>query len=163
MSAHYYQQHARKRFLGDMVVTDFFDLLCGDFIGSGICRSVHRANAGQMGGAFKGCVVKIEVSAGDYFQNVLEFNVWQAVRYTKLARWFAPCVAISPCGKVLIQKETKEVSLDRYPKKIPGFFTDEKWDNWGLYKGRVVCHDYGVNLMLEEGMDAKLNKAKWRL
>ncbi len=61
-----------------------------------------------------------------------------------IRRWLAPCVQISPCGSILIQKRTTPAPSSRYPAKMPKFLTDMKRSNYGLYKGRLVCHDYGL-------------------
>ena len=133
---------------------DTFGMIAGDEIASGVYRRVYACNLNV------DHVVKFEESARD-FCNVREWDIWQRVKETKLARWFAPCVAISPSGIALIQQRCKPVTLPEMPKKVPGFFTDLKVENWGRYQDRVVCLDYGNHLMLEKGMDAKLKIAKW--
>jgi hypothetical protein len=44
---------------------------------------------------------------------------------------------------------------------MPAFFTDLKRENFGLLLGRLVCHDYGVNLLMENGMTKRMRKANW--
>lgn len=145
--------NARELFSHDSITADMFDFLCGDFLGFGISRAVYEY---QRDSRF---VIKIEYA--EYFQNICEFEVWHRIKGTKLSKWFAPCDSISPCGKILIQRKTKETSLDNYPNKIPSFFTDVKYDGWGMLNGNVVCHDYGIHLLMEKGMGAKLKKVKW--
>jgi hypothetical protein len=109
-----------------------------------------------------GRVLKVEMN-DCAFKNVMEWEVWQAVKDTKFSRWFAPCYAISPVGVWMVQHRTTPLDhIDQLPKRIPAFFTDLKPNNWGLIDGRVVCHDYSNHLMLEEGMTKKLKQARWR-
>ena len=138
-------------FSNNAITSDMFDLLCGEFIGFGISRAVYECKI------FDDAVVKIEY--GDYFQNIYEFQAWQRVELTDFSKWFAPCIRISPSGKILIQKRTTDLHL--YPAKIPAFFTDVRCDNWGKYKNRPVCHDYGLNLLMEVGMTKRMRKANW--
>lgn len=105
-------------------------------------------------------VAKVETGAGA-FQNVLEHEVWQRVKDTKWARWFAPVHAIAPGGVLLLMRRTVPAAGADFPHKVPRFFTDMKRANWGRLDGQVVCHDYGVNLLMEEGMTSKLRVAKW--
>ena len=123
-------------------------------IGEGIYRCVYP---------WEPCnkhVVKIE--PGSTFNNVTEWNVWEAVRFTQHSKWFAPCMEISPNGKVLVQMRTKPITRARLPKYVPAYFTDLKLSNWGILHGRPVCHDYGCNLMLENGITNRMRKANWR-
>lgn len=127
-------------------------MVAGEKLGSGIARTAYV----NLLDSTK--VVKIEdVSCS--FQNVLEWETWQRIQHTKHARWFAPCFSISPCGMVLIQGRTTTPS--RYPPKVPAFLTDLKRSNYGSYKGRFVCHDYGMTLLMENGMTTRMRKASW--
>ena len=129
-----------------------FRLLCGNKLGAGISREVYSSEI------LEDCVIKIEENAG-YFQNIAEWTVWDIVKDTKHAKWFAPCVAISPCGSVLVQKRTT-ASL-KYPKKLPGFLDDTSTANYGTYDGRFVCHDYGWGMIIKEGLNSKLKTVEW--
>ena len=71
-----------------------------------------------------------------------------------------PCIAISDDGIVLVQKKTTEATKKQYPKKIPNFFTDTKYQNFGIYKGHLVCHDYG-DLLIEKGLTKRMKNAEW--
>ncbi len=143
----------RQELFGKNALTgEFFDFICGELIGFGISRAVFESNTHE------GCVVKVEYSP-EYFQNIYEFQAWHRVERTDLAKWFAPCVDISECGKILIQKKTTE--LTKFPEKVPAFFTDIAERNWGQFKGRPVCHDYGCHLLIEHGMTSRLRKADW--
>jgi hypothetical protein len=152
----------------ESVLTDFYNLFCGKVLGEGAARKVYEHN-------FDGKVV-IKVETGDYsFQNITEWQTWERVKHTDLAQYFAPCVAISPNGRVLVQRRTSRPTY--YPDKVPAFFTDLKLDNFGVLtngnvfvddvfdvrnpKGAFVCHDYGMHMMLEKGMTKRMRKAEW--
>lgn len=104
-------------------------------------------------------VVKVEDPG--QFQNATEWSIWQEVKDTPQAKWFAPCLHISPGGRVLIQMRTTPAEPSRYPRRIPAFFDDTKRANFGLLDGRIVCHDFGVNLLIKRGLTARLVAARW--
>lgn len=137
---------AISRDLGMMIV--------GNRIGEGASRTVYHHNYDP------DLVVKIEGSYGS-FRNVYEDQVWERVRQTKLAVWFAPVIRISGSGVVLFMRKTTPCRPAELPKKVPAFFTDLKSDNWGWLDGRVVCHDYGHHLMIEKGMTTRMRNANW--
>src|SRR5690606_7513149 len=122
-----------------------FKLLCGERLGSGISRVTFAGNM------HPDCVVKVEEGAGS-FQNVIEWETWHRVIGTEFEKWFAPCRWISPCGAILVMERTQPGPDDSYPEKMPVFLTDFKRQNYGFLKGNLVCHDYGLHLMLEKGM-----------
>lgn len=140
-------------FQPNMIALDLARMLTGERLGQGISRTVYEWLL------IKDAVVKFEREG--WHQNVIEWETWERIEHTELARWFAPCLDISPCGRVLIQGRTKPVPAAKYPEKVPSFFTDLKRENWGIYKGRPVCHDYGIHLMLENGMTKRERKARW--
>jgi hypothetical protein len=138
---------------------ELFSLVCGKVLGEGVNRTVYEHALDPH------LVIKLEHGAGN-FSNVTEWQVWQAVEHTEHARWFAPCVGISPHGGVLVMRRTTPAA--RHPEHIPSFFTDTKLRNYGVLTprdgekpGQFVCHDYGLHLMLEKGMTGRLVKAKW--
>jgi len=104
-------------------------------------------------------VWKVE-DTGRSFQNVNEWEYWKHVELSEMSLWLAPCVAVSATGSILLQKRTYPVPIGDLPKKVPAVFTDLKTSNWGMYDGRVVCHDYG-KLLLDANADMKLRKADW--
>ena len=74
-------------------------------------------------------VIKFEVEPKS-FQNVYEWHTWDRVKeYKPVAKWFAPCVNISECGTILLQKRTTPVPNKMLPKKVPAFFIDLKRSN----------------------------------
>lgn len=104
--------------------------------------------------------IKFENGNG-HWQNVLEWEVWSRVKYTKLAKWFAPCHRISHNGRILIQAYAEPLAAIALPAEVPAFFTDMKPSNWGQIKGQPVAVDYGKTLMLERGMTSRMRKADW--
>lgn len=143
------------QYFSNTIANDLFRLLVGDRLGEGIDREVF-----EMATDPDGHVLKFETGAGR-FQNVAEWQVWDHVQHTPLARWFAPITHISPCGTVLIQRRTRAGRPDEMPERIPSFFTDVKLDNWGMLDGQPVCHDYGHHLLLERGMTKRMRKVVW--
>ncbi|WP_328186936.1 hypothetical protein [Marinobacter sp. OP 3.4] len=139
-------------FQPNLIAHDLFHMLTGEQLGAGMSRTVYDWSL------IKNAVVKFEQP--DFYQNVNEWQTWSRIQETDLAKWFAPCLDISPCGRVLIQAKTKPLD-GKLPDQLPAFFTDTKAANFGIYKGRVVCHDYGLHLMLEKGMTKRMRKVEW--
>lgn len=131
------------------------ELFIGKIIGWGCYRKVYRLQDGVYDK-----VIKIE--EGTTFSNVKEWEFWDQVHHSeKFSKWLAPCKWISPNGQVLIQMKTTPV-LEKYlPKMVPSLFWDLKADNWGWYKGRVVCHDY-ANFDITHNNPWKMKKANWK-
>lgn len=125
-------------------VFEWRGLMLGKRLGHGISRCTYEyIGPGAKRGEW---VVKMESSDKDgRFQNVTEWNIWDDVKDTpRLARWFAPCINISPCGSILIMARTKQRSFSQYPKRIPAFFNDQQYRNFGWIGNQLVCHDYGI-------------------
>lgn len=125
--------------------------IVGDLLGEGAYRRVY-----EMGMPDR--VLKVE-HCGKEFCNITEWKVWQAVEHTPLAEWFAPCIDIDLMGVALIQKRTKQLDSEEEFKKLvettrggklPSFFDDIHYGNFGLLDGLLVCHDYGFNHFLDE-------------
>lgn len=99
---------------------------------------------------------------GKDFCNANEWTIWQDSP-PRLRKWLAPCLEISSGGAWLIQARTIPIALSelqRHAKRIPQFFSDTKPKNWGWFRGRPVCHDYGNFNMWSRDM-FKLVKANW--
>lgn len=131
-----------------------FWLLAGQQLGVGMSRKVYVCDLDRE------WVLKVEDDAGR-FQNVMEWETWQAVKGTQFEKWFAPCHHISPSGSVLVMARTTPAVPAKYPKRMPVFLSDFKRSNYGLYKGRIVCHDYGTNLLMDWGKTTRLRAAHW--
>lgn len=149
---------ASELFNSNTITRDLFGLVVGSFLGSGVSREVYEFTLDES------LVVKFEEGSRS-FSNVAEWELWREVcKAPKFAKWFAPCVSISPCGTILLQKRCQvftSVSDPKLPKKIPRHFTDCKISNWGLYKGVPVCLDYGVNLVATYGLTHSLKNPNW--
>ena len=130
----------KRVYFNQPISSEFFETFCGDFIGEGIGRCVFQ-HAGD-----PSCVIKIEWVSRS-FQNPLEWDLWtqHSRAKTSVVKWLAPCIRISGSGGVLIQKKVARLPEGfKLPKFVPSVLcNDMKFDNWGLYKGRLVCHDYG--------------------
>jgi hypothetical protein len=130
-------------------------LFLGDKLGEGIAREVY------INALTPTHVIKIEHGAHSY-QNTAEWLFWDAVKYRPaLAKWFAPCHFLSPCGGVLIQERVSPLPDKRKPNLMPAFFCDFKKENYGLYKGRIVACDYGLLSLPLSNLSLKMHKAKW--
>jgi hypothetical protein len=84
----------------------------------------------------------------------MEWQVWQAVRDTPAAVWFAECFDIDSSGRALTQARTQpftEAEFKSEVRELPSFFDDIHWGNFGKIGERIVCHDYGRNLLLSLG------------
>lgn len=152
----------RKDHFCDPVARDLFHLICGEPIGFGVGRIVFEHAID------KTCVVKFENTAGS-FQNIHEWDLWKqhSRAHTSTAKWLAPCVSLSGNGIILVQKKTKKVPWEfTLPKMVPNILNNDlKRDNWGLYKGTLVCHDYGrhdaVHYSSKERGTGNMVKANW--
>jgi len=112
---------------------DFMDFICGNVLGEGCSRIVYEFNPNP------NYVIKIDKS--NDFHNVSEWDVWTNID-AEIKKFLAPCVQISSCGRVMLQQKTTPIKIKQFPVEIPEFITDIKLDNWGMLKGRPVCHDY---------------------
>lgn len=139
---------------------DFANLFLGPQLGHGYTRWVYplQFNISEQSITPEPCVVKFE-PGGDRFQNVIEWHVWNWVKGTPAEKWFAPCVDISPNGTWLIQRRITKLAPDKYPKKIPAWFADTKYENFGLYKKHFVAADYGT--MGFPFLNHKLKTVRW--
>ena len=148
-----YSQELEDRFAGG-TSRELLDFVCGDRLGHGMTREVYRYKPDER------LVIKVELLEG-HFQNVTEWQAWQAVQFTELAKWFAPCESISSCGRFLLMRYAEPIAAIALPAEVPAFFTDLKANNWGVYKKHPVALDYGKHLMLERGMTSRFRKADW--
>lgn len=134
---------------------DLKELLFGAALGIGIHRKV---------GVFRpdpSLVIKCAIECPNI--NVLEEEIWQMVKETNIAKWFAPCVEISPCGIFLLQKRVEMRPKGEYPKLIPSFFGDTKYTNYGWLNGQFVCCDYAgfISTSMTHKWNGKMKKADW--
>lgn len=132
-----FMKHPSKKLHNHPVATgDLAHLLLGEGIGYGQNRSVWALTFNPE------LVIKLE--GGSDFQNIMEWNIWKGVKGTKLEKWFAPCVAISPNGIWLVQKRITFPPRSAYPPKLPAFLGDLKYANYGKFGKQWVACDYGT-------------------
>ena len=132
---------------------DMFHLFAGEQLGFGMSRDVRLFRFDDR------YVLKFETRQNCY-QNALEWEFWNFVKQDEWHKaWFAPCMAISGSGLVLIQRRTEQPVI-AYPEKMPAYMTDFKLSNFGEMDGRIVCHDYG-RLLFGSGFTRRLKKANW--
>lgn len=126
------------------VVTDIITSLCGKHISEGSFRSVYEYSLDN------NYVVKLENNNSNC--NTVEYMIWQEVQclcneLEWVKNWFAPVKWISPNGRVLLMKKTKDAEKPpkglKIPEKIPSFLWDIKLENFGWIGKNFVCHDYG--------------------
>ena len=129
-------------------------LTLGKKIGEGASRDVYECSLNDK------VVIKYEVR-GKMFQNVMEWNIWQEVKDTKYASWFAQCLDISPCGLFLVMEKISIPDKKMYPKKVPEFFTDLKYNNFGMVVKQLVAVDYGFPIIFKDNDLKKKKKAEW--
>lgn len=144
-------------FFDTIMSRELFYLIVGDKIGDGCTRDVYEHNLNE------NWVVKFECRDG-LLQNAKEWHTWEALKDTKFAKWLAPCHYISQCSCILIQNKTVPLREHELPKMMPAFLSDFKQENYGLLKDkkgklRVVCHDYGTNMLVTSRKGMK--KANW--
>jgi len=145
----------RRDFFTNAIAADLLSLCLGARLGGGISRDVFVWLPDPK------LVAKVETDGGS-FQNVNEWNVWQRCgNVLGIHNWLAPCVSISSCGIILLQKRTEPLIRSKWPKKVPAFLTDLKPDNFGLIDDKPVCHDYGYNMFIENGMTTRMRKTDW--
>lgn len=132
---------------GLTVTQDLLRILLGKSLGRGSARQVYRHPQRP------DLVIKVE-DAGGSFQNVVEWTAWEQVKHTKWAKWFAPCLEISPTGVVMIQKLTQPLPKDLRTFQLPNLLSDFKPENFGMLDGQVVAHDYGVGNFFSNGIGA---------
>lgn len=140
---------------GGLVTLDLQQLLLKEQIHAGISRRVFAC------GLNDDWVVKVEVNHST-FQNVIEYETWEYAKDGPVERWFAPCLWISPGGRVLIQKRAKALPDNfKLPPRMPSFFTDLKPDNFGLIGRRLVAVDYGYNRAIIAGLTKRTRAVAW--
>lgn len=121
------------------VSLDMFEMFCGELLGYGVARWVYVNWMDQK------TVVKIEPGSAS-FQNTLEWEAWDYYKSTAFGKkWLAPCLHISPCGRILIQARTLAPPPKFvWPTRVPALLSDRKYKNYGMIGRRLVCHDYGM-------------------
>ena len=138
-----------------MEYEDLKTLIFGDVISIGIHRKVRIYKLDES------LVIKLAFETPNI--NILEDEIWMMVKETNIEKWFAPCVAISKCGMFLLQKRIERIPKNQYPKYVPSFFGDLKYENFGMLNGNFVCCDYAgfISTSMSHKWSEKLKKANW--
>lgn len=134
------------------IAREFMRVFLGDLIGSGVDRYVYELRHDSS------YVAKIE-EASKSFHNAVEWQIWRRLEGSPLEKWLAPCLDISPCGSVLIQRRTTPITSG--PERMPAFLGDMKLANFGMLNGRVVCHDYSRLRLVEPSFSIRMRKVHW--
>lgn len=150
------RENSLSRILRDSRIhLDLFNHVFGELIGEGSHRIVYEWQRNP-----KKWVIKVDT--GDRHANIIEEEVWSYARNTKVAKWFAPVADMSAGGRLLLQRRCVPLAKDKYPKKIPDFFTDLKYANFGMLDGQFVCMDYANSLIMNKGLfTGKMQIAEW--
>jgi hypothetical protein len=138
--------------LPQSILRDWMNSALGKRIGEGIGRQVFVYDLNPQ------YVIKVEQSG---YQNVIEYELWKAVKDTPYRKWFAPVREISGMGTILLMDRTLPAPRKAYPKHMPAFLGDYKYSNYGLLRGRLVCHDYGSMIIATNGITGAMRKADW--
>jgi hypothetical protein len=144
---------------------DAIAFLCAGLIGKGSTREVHKAHL------IDNHVVKIEKRT-DSFRNIAEFNIWcEVMDKPEHAKWFAKVHSLSHNGRILVMERTVVPGPNDWPDMLPEYISDRHRGNFGMVLRKdpktrkmvhqFVCHDYGHNDMLAQGLSAKMTKVKW--
>ena len=105
------------------ITRDLIGLVLGDPLGGGTARQVYEWLPDPT------LVAKVEHGAGS-FQNVEEWETWREVDGVAWHQdWFAPCVSISACGSILLQRRTVDPQPGQRPLKLPRSLTDRSIQN----------------------------------
>jgi hypothetical protein len=120
--------------------SDLFGLFCGQEIGRGQYRTVYQHQLE------KNRVIKHDTCVN--WSNVHEWSIFCEFQHTPLGKWLAPIYWLSPRGIWMIQAKTTPIKIGNYPKRVPAMFADIKPENWGMWRGHPVCHDFGNHSLL---------------
>lgn len=142
---------------GPISCNDAVRMLLGRKIGAGQFRDVY------ISALHPRHVIKWEFGVTTRWCNIIEHTIWENLSDTTIGKWLAPVHAISQNGIWLLMSRCDPMGEADRPDKVPAFFCDLKPSNWGLFKGRPVCLDYGNNgLLTGNALQRKLVKARWR-
>lgn len=129
--------------LSDDSSSDLFGMFCGKEIGRGQYRTVWQHQLD------KKLVIKHDTCVN--WSNVHEWSIFCELQYGPLEKWLAPVYWLSPRGIWLIQARTTPLKDGQFPKRVPAMFSDVKPENWGMWRGHPVCHDYGNHALYRLG------------
>ena len=131
------------------------DLIFGEEIGRGAFRVVFDYPLDDK------LVIKMAFDTNGVKSNFLEARIWEEIQYRDIAKFFAPVVGVSSNGRFLIMKKARmSKNVKDFPAKVPHFFTDLKYQNYGFIGKELVCVDYG-SMVVTNGMTNRMIKADW--
>lgn len=85
--------------------------------------------------------------------NLTEKIVWDAVKGTKLEKYFAEVIKCSPCGRYLVMERALPTTHEFFMEEVPSFFRDHRATNMGVVRryGELipVAVDYGQVQLLD--------------
>ncbi len=113
-------------------------ILFGKYVGKGASRTTYVCNLDETK------VIKVEQRPA--YQNIVEWELWTRIQNTPLSQFFAPCRQMSTGGVYLIQEKCEPLPATVRKIRVPAIIRDVRRSNFGVYKGRVVCFDYGASL-----------------
>lgn len=134
------------------MLEDALNLFAGKLLGEGADRKVftHKQDP----------TLVIKAETGTYSAaNVAEWDLWSDFQDRPQGRFLAPCVAISPYGRFLLQRRVSPVAIDLLPDKLPRFLADLKAKDFGWYDCRVVCCNYAY--IGSSGFNMRREKTSW--
>lgn len=129
-------------------------LIKGEWLGTGINRYAHVYNLDPK------YVVKIAHGEWGRQNNLIEARIWYEIQNSMYAKWFAPVLDVSRAGGYLIMERAEMGKKKDYPTKVPHFFTDLKYNNFGWIGDQFVSVDY-ANLIITTCIGYEMKKAKW--
>jgi hypothetical protein len=115
----------------------------GGWLGTGSSRQVYGSRTRP------DIVIKIGYGPAGVQHNMHEYLLWDMFfnHIEEAYRFLAPCLEISWCGSILIQKRTAPVSTDQFTSlrdKMPDWWWDIGVNNVGILDGYLVMHDYAA-------------------
>ena len=129
-------------------------ILCGKWLGSGIHRAVYECALNDK------WIVKIALGEDGRKMNLIEDKISYELGECDLKKWFAKVIQVSEAGLLLIMEKAEMGRHKDYPKKVPHFFTDLKYNNYGWIGDRFVCVDY-CSTIITNGFTKKMVKANF--
>jgi len=90
--------------------------------------------------------------------NIIEWELWHALKETELRNLFGECFAISETGKYLIMERLEDLTNPGWDKmiQVPFWFADRKCSAFGkAANGAIKIRDY-ASVVLERTLDSRL-------
>lgn len=130
---------------------ELINLVCKKLIATGSTRRVFQCFDESL-------VVKVEIH-DHVFANISELLLYNGLNGTPHIKWLAPIVDISENGKFMFMKKTEPLPDDKAVWMLPEFLADLKRENFGLYEGKIVAHDYANHFCFTSALlNSKLHK-----